>query len=266
MPPNLLFGVVFISQIVLISVHYPRRLRGLGSVNVKHMKGGPAQGGDSPLEAYALANHVISAIGLVLLAALVYLDTSDHMTAMLLSIGLFFLIQLSPLALPGIQQSWSRLRSAPAQRDTGETDRYPSTRLFDVVGALPVGIAAVLFLAYLVFARSVWGGELDTHLLKMAVFTSTQILFAGSIAWSLSSLRRATADQAGERYQSLRRLAPLFVFASIMISVYYFGKELLAALDEPQLRPTMMSAFLQVLAVLAFNALYFGRGHERQRS
>ena len=266
MPPSLLFGVVFISQIVLISVHYPRRLRGLGSVYVKHMKGGPEQGVDSPLEAYALASHVIGAIGLVLLAALLYLDTSDHMTAVLLSLGLFFLLQLSPLALPGIRRSSSRLRSARAHRDTGEADTYRSTRLLDVVGALPVGIAALLFLAYVVFAGSEWGGELDTHLLKMAVFTSTQILFAGSIAWSLSSLRRATANQAGERYQSLRRSAPLFVFASIMISVYYFGKELLAVLDEPQLRPAMMSAFLQLLAILAFNALYFGRGHERQRS
>lgn len=266
MTRNLLFGVVFISQIVLISVYFPRRLRGLVAVDAKHMKGGPERGGGSSLGGYALASHVIGAIGLVVLAALLYLDTSGHMTAILLSVGLFFLLQLSPLALPSVQQSWSRLSSARGHRDTNDADTYRSTRLFDVVGALPVGIAVALCLAYLVFAGSVWGGELDTHLLKMAVFAGTQTLFAGSIAWSFSSLRRATADQAAELSQGLRRLAPLLVFASIMISVYYFGKELLAALDEPHLRPTMMSAFLQLLAALAFKAISFDRGHERQRS
>ena len=255
MTPHLLFGAVFISQIVLVSIRYPRRLRGLV---------GSGQGGDSLLEAYVLASHVIGAVGLVLLAALFYLDTSDDMTAVLLSIGLFFLLQLSPLAMPSVQRSWSRLSSARSHQDTDDADTYRSTRLFDVVGALPVGIAAALFLAYVVLAGSAWGGELDTHLLKMAVFTGTQTLFVGSIAWSLSSLRQATADKAEELYQGIRRLAPLLVFASIMISVYYFGKELLAALDEPQLRPAMMSAFLQLLAALAFNALSFERGHGRQ--
>lgn len=140
---------------------------------------------------------------------------------------------------------------------TGGT--YQSTRLRDVVGVWPIGIAALFALSYLLFAWSGWSRELDTHLLKMAVFTSTQLLFAASIAWAVWSLRKAPADQAGEPYENLKRLAPLFVFASIMMSAYYFGKELLAAFDEPQLRPIMMSVFLQLVGVCVFDVLCFGK-------
>jgi len=258
--PSLLFAVVFLSQIVLISIHYPRRLKAAAqNLGSDDYSGGTEQSGASALEVYARASHVIGAIGLVVLAALLYLETTDHMEVILLSIGLFFFLQLSPLALPSVRKSWSRLGSAWAQPDTDGADTYRSTRLFDVVGALPVRIAAVLFVSYVVFAGSLWGGEPDTHLLKIAVFTTTQILFVASIAWGVSSLRRAASAAAAEHYQSLKRLAPLLVHASIMISVYYFGKELLAALDEPQLRPAMMSAFLQLLAVLAFSAVRVGR-------
>jgi len=48
----------------------------------------------------------------------------------------------------------------------------------------------------------------------------------------------------------------LLVVASIMISAYQFGKEGLAAVELPQLRPIMMSAFLQLVGVLLFAARY----------
>ena len=263
---ELLFGTVFISQIVLISLSYPRRLRRLEAAKSDRAESTSGQGAASLLDGHTRASYIIGAMGLVLLAVLLSLDVADHMTAVLLSIGFYFLLQLSPLALPRSRRFLSELMPGDEERGSSGADAYRSTRLLDVVGALPIGIAAVMFLAYLIFAASQWGGEVDAHLAKMAVFTGSQILFAGSIASSLSSLRRASATQAQERYQSLRRLAPLLVFASIMISSYYFGKELLAALDEPQLRPTMMSAFLQLLAVLAFNALFFGDGQEADPS
>ena len=256
---DLLFGVVFISQIGLISVRYPSRLRALGqslgAAGANGRQGGSEASRDTSLQAYARANHVIAASGVVLLGGLLYLETTDHMTVVLLTVSLFFLLQLSPLALPGLRRIWPRLTSSSAQRSGLGADTYRSSRLLDVVGAVPVGIAAALFLSYCVFAGSVWGGELDTHLLKMVIFTSTQLLFAALILWSLFSLKQATTEQAEERFQILQRLAPLFVYLSIMISVYNFGKELLGAVDEPLLRPTMMSAFLQLLAALGFNAL-----------
>jgi hypothetical protein len=52
----------------------------------------------------------------------------------------------------------------------------------------------------------------------------------------------------------------LLVLASIVISAYYFAKEGLAAAKLPQLRPIMMSTFLQLVGVLLFTALYRNGG------
>jgi hypothetical protein len=90
----------------------------------------------------------------------------------------------------------------------------------------------------------------------MMIFTGAQFLFVIVIAWNFLVPKREDADQASKRRQNLVRMAPLLICASIMISVYYFGKEFLAEFNLPRLRPIMMSAFLQLLAILAFDALF----------
>jgi len=240
-----LFTITFISQIMLISVLYPRRLRGLEQVNGVSLK------------RYIVTNYTIALIGLLLLPVHLHWQASGLMTATLLAIAFFLFFQLTPLAFPSIRQLWSRLASIKTEPEATRSESYRSTKLFDAVGRVPVAIAALMASSYLLFAGITWGGEVDTTLLTMAVFTSTQLLFAGSIAWTLLSLKRAVPVELVQRYQTLQLIAPLFVFASIMLSVYYFGKEILAAFDEPLLRPTMMSVFLQLVAICVFETLYF---------
>ena len=105
---NILFSVAFISQIVLISVQYPRRIRAMARTSVSAAAEDPArsseQWADGSFNAFATLNHVIGVIGLVLLPIILGLAGSGRMTAALLSLGLFFLVQLSPLALPGVRR------------------------------------------------------------------------------------------------------------------------------------------------------------------
>ncbi len=95
---TLLFTIVFVSQIVLISVLYPRRLRSLRVQDVS-------------LKAYARANYAIAVIGLSLLPMHLHWQASGLMTATLLAIGLFFILQLMPLAIPSMRQLSSELVS-----------------------------------------------------------------------------------------------------------------------------------------------------------
>lgn len=246
-----LFTIGFISQIVLVSIIYPRRLRGLHAHDVS-------------LKAYARANYAIAAIGLSLLPMHLHWQAAGLVTSTLLAVALFLMLQLTPLAFPSMRRLSSRLASIKAETDAMNSETYRSTTLFDAVGGVPVATAVLLATSYLVLAASTWGGDVDTQLLAMVIFTSTQLLFAGSIAWTLASLRRAAPEKLAERYEALQLIAPLFVYTSAMLSIYWFGKAVLGAIDEPLLRPTMMSVFLQMMAVCVFETLYF-RGTGRVR-
>jgi len=245
------FSIVFIFQIVLISIIYPRRLRGLHAHDVS-------------LRAYARANYAIAAIGLSLLPMHLHWQASGLVTSTLLAVALFLLLQLTPLAFPNTRRLWSELASTKGATDAMNSETYRSMTLFDAVGPVPVATAGLLATSYLLLEARTWGGEVDTHLLAMVIFTSTQLLFAGSIAWTLASLKRAAPEELPERHEALQLIAPLFVYTSAMLSLYWFGKAALGAIDEPLLRPTMMSVFLQMMAVCVFETLYF-RGTGRVR-
>ena len=94
MIPSFLFGVAFTCQIVLISVHYPRRLRALeqgpGSVDAKDEKGGTEEDRDASLNTFALANKVIGAVGLALLAAERFPELGTQVLSTIVGTCIFF--------------------------------------------------------------------------------------------------------------------------------------------------------------------------------
>ncbi len=80
MLPSLLFIVVFASQVVLISVAYPRRINALPQGCVRADAPSPENERDGSSDAYARVNHFIGVLGLVLLPVLPWLAASGWMT------------------------------------------------------------------------------------------------------------------------------------------------------------------------------------------
>ena len=50
-------------------------------------------------------------------------------------------------------------------------------------------------------------------------------------------------------------MGPIIIFGSILVTTYFFTKEIMFSLDLHELRPTMMSVFLQLIAITVFFAL-----------
>jgi hypothetical protein len=237
-----LFALVFASQILLLSGVGPARVQALGR----------RLGASTSSGVYMALNVVVALIGCALLAAMLSVDVFDQMTPLLLSIGAFFFLQLSTLASPGARWVWSAARDDAVQ--LSEAQRQ-SVRLFDFVSPVTVVVALVMAGGYAAFLASRLSGADGSQVLKLGVFLLTQALFAFSVFSSIRALKRDGSPEAGTSHRSVTIAVPLLVVASIMISAYYFGKEGLAALELPQLRPTMMSAFLQLVGVLMFSAL-----------
>lgn len=222
---------------------------------------GSNPGGRRPFGGYRFLNTVIGIIGVIVLAWIFQEDLASHMKLTLLTVGLFFFLQLAPLALPNMQRLRTFLNETgmtkTEQRSTaGERDAYSSARLFQLSSPLPVFIAFLIYAAYIVFTASQWNGEINTQVAKILVLTGSNIFLIALVGRGLSRLRRSGGPDAEKQYKNLRLAVPMFAFISMMLSIYFFGKEIIFDIDVHQLRPVMMSIFLQVLGILSLGALY----------
>lgn len=213
-----LFALVFASQVVVLSGVCPARVQALG----RRVAAGEAQCGSVRRDDAAAVLH----------RRLLFPAAVD----------------------PGVAGCEMGVVAA-AGRALSEEQRQ-SARLFDFVSPVAVVIALVMAGGYAAFLASRLSGADGAQILKLGIFLLTQSSFAFVILSSFRALRQDASPVSGTRHQSLTVAAPLLVFASIMISAYYFGKEGLAAVELPQLRPIMMSAFLQLVGVLVFSSLY----------
>jgi len=255
---TLLFFLVFISQISIISFYYPRKLMKLvkstSCPTSNSYEVGTSKHIDSTVHSYALSNYVLIVTGLILIALFVSLDLFESITAVLLAIGIFFFLQLSPLVILGMSGRLSDLKLAASRRDKRPGKPLSSSKLFDFVSPLLVGIACILFFTYLIIELAQWNGDWDTQLLKIVIFVASNLFFAAVIARKFYALRRGNVEEGIKRHQDFKKVASTLIYISIGLSIYFFAKQLLFDFDLHQLRPIMMSAFLQLLATLSFNS------------
>jgi hypothetical protein len=249
-----LFYLVFISQIVLISFYFPRKLVKLASQRA-------ATNGthdiDKKLMGYTRVNHLIVVLGLGLLGAFIFFDMAESVTAVLASIGGYFLLQLSPLAIPAIRQLMSDMKVARAKNDTHRKPAPDSGKLFEYVSPLQIGIAVGLSLIWLVIKLPAWNGEMNTQLLNIGIFVGGHLFIVALVARNLRMLARGDVDQNEDAkgIEDPRLAIPMLVYISIGLSVYSLAKQFLLDLDLHQIRPIMMSFTLLLLATLAFDRL-----------
>jgi hypothetical protein len=246
-----LFGLVFLGQVVILSFYWPRVLAGRLAAASPVSRAGEGEGPtplDRRLALYPSANILVIALGLVLLALLFTLDAFESLEAMLLAIGLYFFLQLSPLAL---------VRSHLASSRAVETAPQPDgpIRFFDLVPPALVGIACALLLAYAAAQLALSGGGWGPRTLKVSILVSANAFFATVLAWNLHQVRRRQGEARLERLRELQKAAPMLVYISIGLSVYFFGKDVIFAVGVPRLRLIMMTSFLQILGILAYSKI-----------
>ncbi|MGB7874989.1 MAG: hypothetical protein WBL25_11450 [Anaerolineales bacterium] len=256
-----LFYLAFLSQIIVISFYLPRKLikfaRRVSSLAMKSSQFDSQNEIRKKLDSYSRLNNVMIGIGLILLLLFVLFDLSESITAVLASIGVYFLLQLSPLAISGVSQLISDLKAARSQDGEHQKALPDSGRLLDYVSPLQLGVAVGLSLIWLVIKLPEWNGETNTQLLNIGIFAGGHLFVAALVARNLRMLKHGDAGQnEGNKGVEDPRLAiPLLIYISIGLSIYSLAKQFLLDLDLHQIRPIMMSFALLLLATLAFDRL-----------
>jgi amino acid transporter len=114
--------------------------------------------------------------------------------------------------------------------------------------------AVAAYVAYLAASVINQNEAATTQWAKIQIVTLANVAFVFLVVTNLVRLRRASTEESRLRRQELGRSVNVLAIISIGLSLYFFGKDVLRDLDLPELRPMMMSVFVQALALLAVHA------------
>ncbi len=204
---------------------------------------------------YLLINYVVAVLGLPVLLLCVALHAKGtlSMTGLLLSIGIFFLVQVSTIAIL-FYHGVLPVQQTPNESPDTLAPSGGKPALFSILPIAPVLIAAGLYLAYVTTLLVLWGNSGGNPLPQIVSITVTNLLFVGVILWSYRWMLK-DSDERVKRYNELVRMGPIMIFGSIFVTLYLFAKEILFVFDLHEFRPVMMSVALQMIAMAVFYVL-----------
>jgi predicted membrane channel-forming protein YqfA (hemolysin III family) len=164
----------------------------------------------------------------------------------LLIIGIYFLLQVSPLIINKKLLEHSEVQQ---HHDQGEV------KLTNVVHPLVIGIALILFLSYLIKLFIEWDGSVNTQLLQMVIFSCVNTFLVVILVFIYRKIKRTSGKERQELKVGFSKSAPLFIYLSIGISIYHFAKMLIFDFELNEFRPAMMSIALLAVGFAVFTTV-----------
>lgn len=238
---TLIFTIVFTTQILGLSFFLPRFLLfKIAKISKKPLIT------NSLIKRYKLLNTINIVIGFLVLALLLFHPVFSSVELTLLTIGIYFLLQVSPLFI-----NKQLLVNSEFQKNY---DLEMST-LSNMVHPIVIGIAIILFLSYLLKSLIDWDGSFNTQLLQMIIFVGVNAYLVFTLITIIRKIKRSTGTERLKQISFFSKAAPLFIYLSIGISIYYFGKMLIFNFELNEFRPVMMSIALLAVGFAAFTII-----------
>jgi len=238
---KLIFALIFSAQILGLSFFLPRFLLfNIVKNNKKSLLTNPL------IKRYKLLNTVNVAIGFLVLALLLFHPVFSSIELILLTIGIFFLLQVSVVII---------IKQFLENSETQNYNDLESGKLSNVVHPIFIGIAIILFLSYLLKSLIDWDGSMNTQLLQMIIFVGVNAYLVFTLVTIIRKINRNTGEARVKQISFFSKAAPLFIYLSIGLSMYYFGKVLIFNFELNEFRPVMMSAALLAVGFAAFTII-----------
>jgi hypothetical protein len=132
---------------------------------------------------------------------------------------------------------------------------FEKGKLSSVVHPIAIGIAIFLFLSYLIKSLVDWDRSFNTQLLQMIIFVGVNAYLVFTLVTIIIKMKHSTGKDKLKQISFFSKAAPLFVYLSIGISIYYFGKMLIFNFQLNEFRPIMMSTALLAVGFAAFTII-----------
>jgi hypothetical protein len=262
---QILFYIVFLSQILLISFFLPRQVLERLRYVVKHyppesyprLYPVPLRQVERAQRNYRVMNLLVLGVGLALVGYTAWTPSEellgwDTKTV----VFLYYMLQYSPLMIATTAGfTYFNLKRKPDTRSTRRASLRPR-RLFDYLSPMLAGVAALVYVAFIVFIG--WMRTFDFPWFggwaNVAGITAMNALFGAIIAYSLYGKRKDPYMSPEDRDRALELNATVLVFISIFATMYVALSIGLSALDLRNLSPMTQSLYFQVISVAAFRS------------
>lgn len=264
----LLFYGIFLSQIFLISIYFPMRIRSRILYILKNYppKDYPKlypkpfdfyaeKAAKSGLGAYKNINLLIAAIGL---GILIWATTSGHSFNPLggdeIFVLMYFVLQVIPLFYLEIKGYKQYKRMRQANIGGARKAELNPRNLFDFISPAFVALAALLYVGIILFYlydkgfSAPWEWEVYVTL---ASVTGMNLMFAGMIAKHMVGKKFNPHQAHDDRLRQIRTVVKIGVFASIAASVFLIMTDLADKFAWELYDPILMSIYVQLILSLS---------------
>jgi len=256
MPDHTVFLVVFLCQVLLVSLYLPWKiLAHITHVLDTHPPADYPRLYPRPVEHYAGSRRrfwMLSLTGLAVgLALLAWLGVMPEGRDWAGPVALFyFLLQLAPIGL----LDWSQLREARLMRERSAVRRasLERRRLRDLV---PPGMLGTALLTYAGFVLLIaWLRQFDYPWFggwwNVVGITIGNLILCAIAVRQINTPRRNPHEAPADRKTRTRALVTAMLLTSIAATVFVSLNIGLAAFDQRGLQPAAQSVYFQVLAVI----------------
>ena len=263
MRANIFFYVVFLSQIILLSFYFPRKM--LNRIRYVFETYPPSEFPKlypKPIEYYEKArrnyrhmNVCILLAGMLLMAVLLGYSRSGEWDGAI--VNTYFMVQFFPMMLIfiGSLKYYKLMRKADV-RTTRKAELRPR-RLFDFISPTMIGLAMFVYFAFIVFVLYIkqfdfpwFGGYWN-----IVAVTATNLFFAGIIVWHLYGKKLDPYQAYEDRIREIELVVKSLVFVSIAATLFIAIVVVLASLDLRHVQPAVQSLYFQLIAVLSLRTL-----------
>ena len=265
---QILFYLVFLSQILLISFYYPRKiLNRMRHVFDTYPPSAYPKLYPKPVEYYELRrrnyrtmNSGILLVGLLILAGLVgypgstaWGGRSDFFSYSSIAF-LYFLVQCFPIMLLDLSsiKCFRLMRSANSTRKAELQPR----RLFDFVSPAIIGIAVSTYIAFCVFIIYIRKFEFEWFGGYANIFGATlmNLFFSLAMFWQIYGKKLDPHQAPDDRKRQITILVHICVFVSISATIFVAISVVLSALDMRNLQAVSQSLYFQLIGAISLQA------------
>ena len=259
---HILFYIVFLSQILLISFYFPRKLLN----RTKHIfkKFPPKQYPNlypkteifylKAHQWYKNGNYFILAVGLFLMYILVTDSTIDDWNGVVFA---YFMFQFLPVIIMEVTSfKYYKLMRNADSRTTRKADLKPR-KIFDFISpgmfsiAIMVYLSFVIFIIYLNQFDYLWfGGYINVVGITLMNLLNTVI-----VLWNMFGKKLDPYQASEDRINQIKLIARQLIFISIAATIFVTITVGLKALELKHLTQILMSLYFQVIAISGLRTL-----------
>ncbi|MBL1214306.1 MAG: hypothetical protein HND52_13185 [Ignavibacteriae bacterium] len=263
---NILFYPIFLSQILLISYYFPKKiltrtklvLQNYPPEQYPKLYVKPIKFYNSVLRSFKIANQIILAIGIAGIIGLGYLDMSHEGSIAEFIPLIYFMIQILPVFLMEVFGfAYFKMMRKADTRTTRKAELMPR-KLTDFVSPIAVGLAIFMFFACLLFFYLLEGFQYDLRNDTFIIFLTlgfSNLFFCVIIYWNIYGKKLDPYQAGKDRVRQIEITVKSLVYMSILASMFLILTKSINVFDLDYLETALMSVYLQIVIWLGLGSM-----------